>query len=174
MMRGNGWGGRNLGPGLALAALLSLGACGAPRTDLEPGVPPAGAGRQEAPAPLVAPPPYAERGAPSQDPESALQDLLRIRGRDGILLLRKANRVQHVRVLEHSEGGLEPGGRYGFQGLVSVDGRRRYARFLFGGSGAGGTQIQRILVLTHHTQTPYTWSDKDALWVAGQEVPLPP
>jgi len=174
VMRGNRWGVRNLGPGLALAALLGLGACGTPPTDLEPGVPPAGAGRQEAPAPLVAPPPYAERGAPSQDPESALQDMLRLRGRDGILLLRRGDRVQQVRVLEHSEGGLEPGGGYGFQGRITVDGRRRYARFLFGGAGTGDPKVQRILVLTHHTQTPYTWSDEEGLWVAGQEAPLPP
>lgn len=171
---GPGWGWRNPAPGLALIALLSLGACGPPPIGPGSGVPPAGPERQEVPAPLVAPPPYAERGAPTQSPETALQDLLRLRGRDGFLFLRREGHVQQVRVLEHSEGGLEPGGGYGFQGVIALDGQRRYARFLFGGAGEGDAQVQRILVLTHHTQIPYTWSAEESLWVAGQEEPLPP
>ncbi|MGI5843831.1 MAG: hypothetical protein ACOX9B_06620 [Candidatus Xenobium sp.] len=172
-MRGSGWKGQP-GVGLALAALLGLLACGSPTTEREPGFPTAVAGRQESSAPLVPPPVYAEKGAQSQSPESALREILQLRGRDGILLLRKGDHVQQVRVLEHSAGGLEPGGGYGFHGRITVDDRKRYAKFLFGGAGTGEQQIQKILVLTHHTQTPYTWSDEEGLWVAGQEVPIPP
>ncbi len=100
--------------------------------------------------------------------------MLRLRGRDGALLLRTEDRTQQLRILEHSEGGLEPGGSTGFHGVITLDGQRRYAKFLFGDPGDGGTQVQEILVLTHHTQTPYTWSEEESLWVAGQEEPLPP
>jgi len=175
---GRGW--RGAAEGLTLAALLALGACGPPPPEGQPQTSLAASGSREHSSPpgglqrLVPPPAYAKGGRPAPATEAALQDLLRLRGRDGALLFRKRDRLQQVRVLEHSEGGLEPDRRYGFQGVVTLDGQKRYAKFLFGDEQEGGPQVQEILVLTHHTQTPYTWSEEESLWVAGQEEPLPP